>query len=156
MLLITQRLREARAPDAYLEMPYAARSRSRSRATLDNGEAVGIIVERGQVLRDGDLLLADDGRAIAVRAAAECVSTVVDGAPGQLLRAAFHLGNRHVALQITPAWLRYLHDHVLDDMVRGLGLTVRVENAPFEPEVGAYATHEGSHASRTADHHHGG
>jgi urease accessory protein len=143
----------AAPPDAYLELPYGLRARSRLRATLVGGEEVGIILARGQVLRDGDRLRADDGRVIAVRAAAECVSTVHAAAPGALLRAAYHLGNRHVALQITPDWLRYLHDHVLDDMVRGLGLRVTVEQAPFEPEPGAYGSHgTGAHGG----HGHGG
>jgi urease accessory protein len=95
------------------------------------------------VLRGGDLLLDDEDRAIEVLAAAELVSTARDAGAVALLRAAYHLGNRHVALQVGEGWLRYRHDHVLDDMVRGLGLQVSVEQAPFEPEAGAYA---GAHA----------
>jgi urease accessory protein len=140
-------------PDDFLELPFGLRARSRLRAVMASGEDVGIILVRGQVLRDGDLLRTDDGRVIGVRAAPEWVSTVHAAAPGALLRAAYHLGNRHVALQITPAWLRYLHDHVLDDMVRGLGLGVQVEQAPFEPEPGAYAGH-GSAAHGGHHHHH--
>ncbi len=97
--------------------------------------------ERGTILREGDLLLADDGRAVRVVAAPEMVSTVSAEDPLTLMRAAYHLGNRHVPLQIGEGWLRYQHDHVLDDMVRGLGLSVRVEEAPFEPEAGAYGGH---------------
>ena len=63
-----------------------------------------------------------------------------------LARASYHLGNRHVALQIGPGWLRYIHDHVLDDMLRGFGLTVIVETAPFEPEGGAYVTASHAHS----------
>src|ERR1019366_6405957 len=125
-------------------LPYESRCRSRLRATLSTGEAAAIVIARGQVLRGGDLLLADDGRIIEVCAAPELVSTVHGSEPAQLLRAAYHLGNRHVALQIGSGWLRYNHDHVLDDMVRGLGLRVQVEEASFEPEVGAYA-HEAAH-----------
>ena len=66
--------------------------------------------------------------------------------PWSLARAAYHLGNRHVALQVGSGWLRYLHDHVLDDMVRGLGFEVVVEEAPFEPEAGAYGGHGHSHS----------
>ena len=77
------------------------------------------------------------------------------GEPRALARAAYHLGNRHVALQIGPGWLRYCHDHVLDDMLRGLGLTVTVEQAPFEPEAGAYhADADGAH-SHGHSHSHG-
>jgi urease accessory protein len=151
MLTISQRLHEPRRVDARLELPFEARCRSRLRATLSDGEAVAIVIARGQVLRGGDLLLADDGRVIQVIAAAELVSTVRGAEPAGLLRAAYHLGNRHVALQIDAAWLRYIHDHVLDDMVRGLGLSVNVEDAPFEPESGAYASHAGEPA-----HEHGG
>jgi urease accessory protein UreE len=69
------------------------------------------------------------------------IQTQIQAQARALARAAFHLGNRHVALQIGDGWLRYLHDHVLDDMVRALGLTVDVEEATFEPEAGAYHAH---------------
>ena len=84
---------------------------------------------------------------------AETVSTVHTGDAVMLARASYHLGNRHVALQIGAGWLRYQHDHVLDDMLRGFGLEVRVEEAPFEPEGGAYVAANHSHAHRihTAD-----
>ena len=88
-------------------------------------------------------------------AAAETVSTVHSDNGLVLARACYHLGNRHVPLQIGPGWLRYAHDHVLDDMLRGFGLTVRVERAPFEPEAGAYvaASHAHTHAHDHAHHH---
>jgi len=108
------------------------------------------VLPRGQVLRGGDLLLASDGRVIQVEAASETVSTVRSAEPGLLARAAYHLGNRHVALQIGAGWLRYGHDHVLDEMVRGLGLPVTVEQAPFEPEAGAY---HGGHEHSPGDGH---
>ena len=127
-------------------MPFGERSKSRLRAVLDNGEEAGLFLERGSVLRHGDLLLADDGRVIEVVAASETVSTVHTGDAVMLARASYHLGNRHVALQIGAGWLRYQHDHVLDDMVRGFGLEVRVEEAPFEPEGGAYVAASHTHA----------
>ena len=75
--------------------------------------------------------------------------------PQLLARAAYHLGNRHVALQVRAGVLCFLHDHVLDDMLRGLGLQVRVENLPFEPEGGAYARHEHAHdQAHSHDHEH--
>lgn len=147
MITITRRLHEPRAVNARLVLPFDQRCKSRLRATLTTGEEVGVIVERGSVLRDGDLLLADDGRVIQVVAAEETLSTARTDDTQLLLRATYHLGNRHVALQIGRGWVRYRHDHVLDDMVRGLGLSVTVEQAPFEPEAGAYGA-----ASHTHDH----
>jgi urease accessory protein len=141
MLTITRRLTDLRPADADLTLPFQLRTKSRLRTVLPSGEEVGLILERGSVLRDGDLLLADDGRVIRIVAASEAVSTVTAANPLALMRASYHLGNRHVALQIGPGWLRYQHDHVLDEMVRGLGLDVRVEEAPFEPEAGAYGGH---------------
>jgi urease accessory protein len=155
MLTISQRLQQPRAADARLLLPFELRSRSRFRAQLVGGEDVGVILARGQILRGGDLLLADDGRVIEVAAADETVSTVHSDEPRALARAAYHLGNRHVALQIGPGWLRYCHDHVLDAMLQGLGLTVTVEQAPFEPEAGAYhADADGAH-SHSHSHSHG-
>jgi len=107
------------------------------------------MLERGQVLRDGECLCAAaDDLAVRVQAAPEPVSEVHSADALLLLRAGYHLGNRHVPLQLGHGWLRYLHDHVLDEMVRGLGLTVGFTQAPFEPEAGAYAAggHAHSHA----------
>jgi urease accessory protein len=147
-MLTLNRRRGGKAPaapaDALLELPYETRCRSRFRATLSTGEEAGVLLERGQVLRHGERLEASDGRQVEVRAAPETVSTVRSGEAQRLLRAAYHLGNRHVALQLGEGWLRYLHDHVLDDMVRGLGLAVEVGAAPFEPEAGAYAGESGA------------
>ena len=141
MLTIHQRLEESRATDVDLVLPFQLRTKSRLRTALPSGEEVGLILERGTVLRDGDLLLAEDGRVVRVVAASETVSTARADDPLTLTRASYHLGNRHVPLQISAGWLRYQHDHVLDEMVRGLGLSVIVENAPFEPEAGAYGGH---------------
>ncbi|AOV15989.1 urease accessory protein UreE [Acidihalobacter aeolianus] len=126
------------AADATLTLPFELRQRSRLRAHLDDGGEVGLFLPRGGVLRHGDRLRAADGRVVEVRAAPETVSTARAASRLDLLRAAYHLGNRHVPLQVAEDWLRYAHDHVLDDMVRGLGLEVAVEQAPFEPEAGAY------------------
>ena len=125
------------------------------RTRLSTGEEAGLMLERGTVLRGGDRLLADDGRVIEVVAAPETVSTVTAAEPASLARAAYHLGNRHVALQIGPGWLRYLHDHVLDEMVIGLGFQVAVESAPFEPEGGAYGNHAAPGLNLTFGHSHG-
>ena len=151
MLSISRRAPTSASPQARLVLPFELRSRSRFRAHLIGGEEVGVILERGQVLRGGDLLLADDGRVVEVAAAAERVSTVHSADVRSLMRAAFHLGNRHVTLEVGNGWLRYRHDHVLDDMLRGLGLKVVLEEAPFEPEAGAY--HSGGHSHAHAQPH---
>jgi len=135
-----------RAPERVLRLPFGERSKSRLRAVLDNGEDAGIFLERGSILRGGDLLLTDDGRIVEVKAAEESVSTVHTGDALLMARACYHLGNRHVALEIGAGWLRYQHDHVLDDMLRGFGLAVTVELAPFEPEGGAYVSHAHAHS----------
>jgi urease accessory protein len=146
MLTIGTKLAERRAVDAQLVLPFELRSKSRLRTALMTGEEVGLVLDRGSVLRGGDLLLAEDGRVIEVVAANERVSTVRAADAWLLARAAYHLGNRHIALQVGAGWLRYVHDHVLDDMVRGLGFDVVVEDAPFEPEAGAYGSHGHSHS----------
>jgi len=158
MLILAQRLQERRSPDAQLMLPFEVRSRSRFRARLQNGEEVGVQLARGRILRGGDLLLGSDGRVVEIAASPEKVSTARSADALLLARTAYHLGNRHVALQIGDGWLRYLHDHVLDEMVRGLGTSVTEELAPFEPEAGAYHGEGGSgHAPGYiphATHHH--
>lgn len=131
-----------------LSLPIDQRIKSRLQVTLDDGQQAGLFLPRGKVLRDGDLLQSSDGLIVKVCAAHESVSTVHSDDALALARACYHLGNRHVPLQITAHWVRYQHDHVLDDMVAGLGLTVTVEQAPFEPEAGAYQSASGGH------HHH--
>lgn len=98
MLTITHRLLYARPPDLRLALPHELRSRSRFRTKLVDGEEVGVKLPRGQILRDGELLEAADGRIVEVVAASETVSVVKSNDPQLLARAAYHLGNRHVAL----------------------------------------------------------
>jgi urease accessory protein len=143
MLTLTQRLTKPRPAQARLILPFESRQKSRLLTQLDSGEAVGLMLERGTLLRGGDCLLASDGRVIEVVAAPESVSVVTATDAWQLARAAYHLGNRHIAVQVGTGWLRYLHDHVLDDMVRGLGFAVTTQELPFEPEGGAYS-HSGA------------
>ena len=128
-----------------LSLPIDQRTRSRLKVTLDDGRQAGLFLPRGKVLRGGDLLQSTEGLIVQVCAAAESVSTVHSDDALALARVSYHLGNRHVPLQITSKWIRYQHDHVLDDMVSGLGLTVEVEQAPFEPEAGAYQSAAHSH-----------
>lgn len=132
-----------------LTLPFELRQKSRLRARLDSGDEVALFLPRGRVLRDGDLLLCEDGLVVRVCAAPEEVSTAEADSPHALARAAYHLGNRHVPLQVGAGFVRYQRDHVLDEMVRGLGLRVRPERVAFEPEGGAYADH--SHAAAGPD-----
>ena len=132
------RLAERGEPSGRLVLPFERRRKTRQRAVLASGEAVALVLPRGLGLRDGDLLAADDGRIVAVVAGPEAVCTVTTDDPKALARAAYHLGNRHVPVQVGDGWLRYLADHVLDDMLRGLGLEPVSEQASFEPESGAY------------------
>jgi len=138
MMRLIRKIEGPRVPEGTITLTLEQRLKRRLRVTLDDGREAGIFLERGKGLRDGELLVSAKGLVVRVRAAAERVSTVLSDDPQRLARACYHLGNRHVALQIEPGCLRYLHDHVLDEMVRGLGLKVCVEEAPFEPEPGAY------------------
>lgn len=153
MVRVHERLQTSAPAMAALILSFDQRQKSRQRARLDNGEEVGLNLPHGTVLRGGDRLRADDGRVIEVRAAPEPVSTAASLDPIQLTRAAYHLGNRHVAVQIGAGWVRYLQDHVLDDMVRALGLTLTQGIIPFEPEAGAYQVH--THTPSTSYSHHG-
>lgn len=121
-----------------MTLPFFERQKSRLRTQADNGEPVMLMLERGTVLRDGDLLLADDGRVVRVVSAYEEVSCVSSGYAHDLLRAAYHLGNRHVPLQIGNDFLCFLHDAVLVEMLRGLGMEIEQRVCAFEPEAGAY------------------
>lgn len=154
LLKVTERLDQPAKAQATLSLPFELRQKSRLRANLDSGEEVGLILPRGHILRGGDCLKAENGLIIQLKAAPEAVSTAM--APDQLTlqRACYHLGNRHVPLQITKRWIRYLQDHVLDEMVISLGLTIIHEQAPFEPEVGAYHGHHSHDDHDHHDHHH--
>lgn len=143
MLKVTERLAEQGDAQAFLTLPYEERKKFRFRTALDNGQEIGLQLSRQGVLRDGDCLRAEDGMVIKVCAGDEAVSIVVCEDPLSMAKACYHLGNRHVPLQIDRGCLRYQQDHVLDDMVRQLGLTVKHEMAPFEPESGAYHEHGG-------------
>jgi len=127
------------SPSGVLTLAFEKRRLSRQRATLDSGEEVALLLPRGTVLADGTLLRGDEGRLVVVRAAKEGLSRVSSHDVLLLTRAAYHLGNRHVPLQIRSGILSYMHDHVLDELVRHLGLEPSYDEATFEPEQGAYA-----------------
>jgi urease accessory protein len=134
--------------DLEVVLTFEERQKSRYKTTLADGNELGWFVERGIVLSDGDLLQCQSGEYVRVVAAPETVSQVESEDQLALTRVAYHLGNRHVPLQIGSGYLRYLHDHVLDDMVLGLGLSVHCKQLPFQPENGAY------HGKQTLSHSH--
>jgi urease accessory protein len=139
---------------ASVELDWDLRCKSRFDATDSSGRHLGIFLPRGQVLRGGDVLVAEDGSLVRVLAAPQPVLRVTacpaHGGPADLPRAAYHLGNRHVALEVKADFLQLEPDTVLAEMLRAMHLIVIAVSAPFEPESGAYA-HEG-HAHH--DHHH--
>lgn len=141
MLTFEHRLSVAGDISHTATLPFDLRQKSRLRITLDDGNEAGIILERGLYLRHGDLLKSKDGRVLRIIAAPEPVATVNCADPLLLARACYHLGNRHVPLQIEATWLRLQRDHVLEDMLHHMGLHVQHEQAPFEPEHGAYGHH---------------
>jgi urease accessory protein len=136
-----------------LVLPFETRSRSRYRAVLASGEAVGVVLPRGTVLRGGDRVCLSDGRVARIVAQAEALMEARCADAHALVRAAYHLGNRHVAVEIGAGWLRLQPDHVLEAMLRGLGADVVAVEAPFEPEAGAYAHgHQHGYASEARIH----
>ncbi len=150
MLELIEKVESGIDEGAVLSLPYEQRIKSRLRTRLTDGREVGVLLPRGTVMLHGDLLRSVDGKTVRVEAAPESVSTAGTAVPRLLALACYHLGNRHMAVQIGEGWVRYLHDHVIDDMVRGLGLEVAAEQAPFEPESGAY----GGHAFQGSGHGH--
>ena len=135
-------------------LTFDERQKSRYKTKTVCGRELGWFIERGTVLQDGDFLKCKTGEVVHVAAAAEAVSELRSDDQLLLTRAAYHLGNRHVPLQIGAGFLRYLRDHVLDDMVRGLGLDVAHENHPFQPENGAYHGQQNNLLLLHGHHHH--
>jgi len=155
MLLIEELHDGPEAPSDHLELSFDYRTRSRLRASTLGGVEVGLFLPRGTILRGGQKLRAADGTIIGVRAAAESLTEARCEDPLQLARAAYHLGNRHVAVEIGEGRLRIVADHVLGGMLMGLGLELQAVDAPFEPEAGAYAhghQHPGDGASGARIH----
>jgi urease accessory protein len=146
---------------ATVVLDWDTRQKSRFDAEDSQGRALGVFLPRGSVVRGGDVLLAEDGSFIKVIATPQPVLVVrtcpEHGTPLDLLRAAYHLGNRHVQLEVQPDHLHLEPDHVLADMLRQMHLIVTEELAPFEPEGGAYAAggHGGHGHAHDHDHDHG-
>ena len=148
---------------ATVALDWDVRQKSRFDATDSQGRALGVFLPRGTVVRGGVVLVAEDGSLIRVEAAPQPVLRVTacaeHGSPFDLLRAAYHLGNRHVQLELRADHLQLEPDHVLADMLRQMHLIVTEVQAPFEPESGAYAAgghghgHGHAHEHDAHDHH---
>jgi urease accessory protein len=154
MLTLHTKIDTAETINGELVLPYELREKSRLRVQLTSGEEAAVFTVRGTVLRNGDLLKGDDGRVVRIVAAKEATYRVDCATPRDLLRCAFHLGNRHTQAQVAgeadAAFLRIRKDTVLKDMLEGLGASVTEEQAPFEPEAGAYG---GGHHHHGDEHH---
>ncbi len=147
MLIVQRRTAPRASCDALLALPFEQRQKSRLRTQVEDGEEIGLFLERGTVLRGGEFLEADDGRVVRVVAADENLIEVRCADADALARCAYHLGNRHTPVEVGAGWLRLAADDVLAGMLRGLGATVTPMRAPFEPEAGAYAAGHHSHSS---------
>ena len=121
-----------------LRLPFEQRQKSRLHAKLVSGEEVALMLPRGEILRGGDLVTASDGRIVEVVAEVEKLVHIECDNPRALARAAYHLGNRHVPVEVGAGYLRIAVDRVLEEMLKGLGAKVSHIEAAFEPEAGAY------------------
>jgi urease accessory protein len=149
-----------------VSLDWDVRQKSRFDATDSGGRSIGVFLPRGTVVRGGDVLVAEDGSLIRVVAAPQAVLHISHcpqhGTPFDLTRAAYHLGNRHVPIELKSDHLKIEPDHVLAEMLRAMHLIVREDVLAFEPEGGAYSAqghahgHSQSHGhAHGADHGHG-
>lgn len=142
---------------ATVELDWDVRQKSRFDATDNQGRTLGVFLPRGTAVRGGDVLVAEDGSMIRVVAAPQPVLVITPcathGSPFDLVRAAYHLGNRHVQIELQPDHLKIEPDHVLADMLRAMHLTVREELSSFEPEGGAYSAGGHGHSHGHAHDH---
>jgi urease accessory protein len=144
---------------ATVELDWDVRQKSRFDCSDSQGRSLGVFLPRGTVVRGGDILVAEDGSLVKVIAAAQPVLVITHcrehGTAFDLTRAAYHLGNRHVPIELKPDHLKIEPDHVLADMLRAMHLIVKEANAAFEPEGGAYASHDSHSHAAHAHHDHG-
>ena len=144
---------------ATLELDWDLRQKSRFEATDSNGHQLGIFLQPGTVLRGGDVLVAENGALVRVIAAPQEVLRITHctehGTPFDLLRAAYHLGNRHVPIELKSDHLKIEPDHVLAEMLRSMHLIVTSASEAFEPEGGAYSSggHGDGHDHDEHQHH---
>ncbi|WP_422085253.1 urease accessory protein UreE [Variovorax sp.] len=143
---------------ATIELDWDVRQKSRFDATDSQGRQIGVFLPRGTAVRGGDVLVAEDGSLVRVIAAPQPVLRITHctahGTPFDLTRAAYHLGNRHVPIELKPDHLKIEPDHVLADMLRSMHLIVVAVEEAFEPEGGAYGAHEHSHGGGHSHDHH--
>lgn len=137
-----------------LSLSWDSRQKSRFDAQTRDGERVGVILPRGQCLRGGDVLADSEGRLVRVEAAAQAVRRIEASSAFGLIRAAYHLGNRHVPIELRANYLQIEPDPVLEDMLAAMGLAVTPLQAPFEPESGAYGD-QGHRHGHAHEHGHG-
>jgi len=137
-----------------LTLDFDARHRRRIRLTADHGEDVLLDLPKAVAMADGDGLQLEDGRWLKIQAAAELIVEVRHKDPHQLVRLAWHLGNRHLPTEIRNHALRIRPDHVIEDMLRGFGAELLNVEAPFQPEGGAYGGHGHHHEPGENGHHH--
>lgn len=138
MINLNQRVASSSHVDDMLYLPFHSRQKSRLRVTLASGNEAALYLPRGEILRGGALIRGEDGVVVKVIAAEEALYQVNADSALALMRAAYHLGNRHVPLEIGDGCLRLEQDYVLKEMLVGLGMQVVEVMAPFEPEAGAY------------------
>jgi urease accessory protein len=135
---------------ATVVLDWDTRQKSRFDTEDSQGRTLGVFLPRGSTVRGGDVLVAEDGSLIKVIAQPQAVLRIsaggAHGSPFDLVRAAYHLGNRHVAIELTPEHLQIEPDHVLAAMLKKMHLEVTEQLAPFEPEAGAYAGGGHDHA----------
>jgi urease accessory protein len=137
-----------------LTLDFDARHRRRIRLTLDQGEHIMLDLPKAVAMADGDGLQLEDGRWVKVQAAMELVVEVTHEDPRQLLRLAWHLGNRHLPTEIRNQVLYIRPDHVIEDMLRGFGADVVTVQRAFQPEGGAYSDHGHHHEHDDSEHRH--
>ena len=128
-------------PCDHITLDHDARHRRRFHYVADHGTAFLLDLPRAQVLQQGDALRLDDGRLIEVFAAPEGLVEITAATPADLVRLAWHIGNRHLPAELLPNAIRIRDDHVIVAMLEGLGATVTRIDAPFKPESGAYHAH---------------
>ncbi|RJL70483.1 urease accessory protein UreE [Acinetobacter radioresistens] len=147
MKIYTQRLETIHHNSSFeiVELTFDTRQKSRFRATLNSGIDIGADLPRTGILRSGSFIATEQGDILRIDAKPERLMQVIAQSDFDLVKAAYHLGNRHVPLMLTPSALYIEPDHVLAEMVTGLGLTVAEIEHPFEPESGAYAQHSHEH-----------
>ena len=139
---------------AAVTLDFEARHRRRICLTLDDGEVIQLNLPKAVAMSDGDGLQLGDGRWVRVQASKERLVEIRHADLAQLVRVGWHLGNRHLPTDICGPLLRIRPDHVIEDMLRGMGAQLRTVDAPFQPEGGAYAGHSHPHGEEE-DHRHG-